>query len=283
MKISRRRLLATGAALVGGSAVYSAAGAYRFRVSKYTKALRGLQKPVRVVQLSDLHFGPYIHAGSVKRFFLEATLQKPDLIVITGDLIDGTSRKLGRKRFKEALAQDHEAFIQTLALLKAPLGIKVCWGNHDYYDFLGMTKLYSAFPDYGMQVLVNQNVEVRPDLYIAGVDDAWEGNPNALEAVEGVPSGPACLMLCHNPDYSFSIPARADFTLCGHTHGGQVKLPLVGAPWTPSKYGERFSEGFFTDPINMFVSRGLGVTGFPLRFGSVPELVVFDFVPQISA
>jgi uncharacterized protein len=89
--------------------------------------------------------------------------------------------------------------------------------------------------------------------------------------------------MCHNPDV---IPGlayydyKADLTLSGHLHGGQVKLPLIGPPFINSKYGRRFLEGWVTDPMPAFVSRGLGVMHVPIRWASQPEVVVIDLLTQ---
>ena len=100
------------------------------------------------------------------------------------------------------------------------------------------------------------------------------GDPNVTKALLNAPANAASILLCHNPDYLLEVPQRAGVTLCGHTHGGQVRLPGIGAPWTPSKYGERFLAGWVTEPVPAYVSRGLGATAVPHRIGAQAELSI---------
>lgn len=255
------------------------AGAYRFWLSRFKHPLPGLKAPVRVVQLSDLHFGPWVHEDSVRLWAEAAMAENPDLIVITGDIVDGSSRIPWRSQIKEALAQDYSRLLEAIKGLRAPLGVYAVWGNHDYYNLPAKEFLTTQLPKLGIKLLVNQGVRLRPDFYLAGLDDFWEGHPNAPEALQDCPKDIASLMLCHNPDYLEDIPKWVSLTLCGHTHGGQVKLPLIGAPWTPSWFGDKYASGWFEDVIPMFVSRGLGVTTVPMRLGAPAEVVVFDFLP----
>lgn len=266
---------------------------YSFVVQRYQRTLRGLQSPLRVAHLSDLHIGFFIRQGSVRRW-VEATLaQQPDLIVITGDLTDS-----GRR---------HQVLpaLPELQKLQAPLGTWAVWGNHDYRfnDYqtkyparVTISKKSSASPpkvpmvlpqelekllgQLGIRFLQNAGVQLRRDLYLAGVEDLWHGEPDVAQAFAGYTDSSASLLICHNPDYLYQVPKSVDLTLCGHTHGGQVVLPWYGPTFTSSSYGQKFAGGWVDDPVPAFISRGLGLSTAPLRVACPAELVIHDFMPQ---
>jgi uncharacterized protein len=266
--MSRRQVLK----LLGATAVAALVpgvflNVYRFEINRYEVALEGLHAPLRVVQLSDLHYGPFIHEGSVRAWVAAAVGERPDAVVITGDFVDSNLRR--------PLAPFQDA----LAGLEAPLGVWGVWGNHDRVHFEEAATLERALSEIGIELLDNRGVSLRDDVYLAGVDDFLKGRPDAQAALRERPAAAASLLMCHNPDYLLEIAEDANFVLCGHTHGGQVRLPLVGALFTSSEYGERFAMGFVKKPLSAFVSRGLGVTVLPLRLFCLPEIVTFDFVP----
>ncbi|RDI94814.1 metallophosphoesterase [Meiothermus sp. QL-1] len=279
--LSRRRVLALLA--LGGGALLASATPYRFQVSRHRRVLAGLERPVRVVQLSDLHYGPFIRAGSVRRWVEAALAEGPDLVVITGDFIESGLRlpwlRLG--------PPDLEGLLAELGRLRASLGVWAVWGNHDHGLPQARRFLARHLPRHGIEPLTNRGVWVRDDLYLSGVDDYWLGEADPKAALAGYRKGKASLALAHNPDYwDFYFGLPVSLALSGHTHGGQVYLPGVGAPWTPSYYGQAYLGGWYSPglspaspPVPGFVSRGLGVTGLPLRLNVPAELVVFDFLP----
>jgi predicted MPP superfamily phosphohydrolase len=135
----------------------------------------------------------------------------------------------------------------------------------------------------GVEVLHNRGVILRDDLFLAGVDDFWHGEPNLRAALQDAPQESARLLLAHNPDYLYEVansPLQPDVTLCGHTHGGQIVLGSYGPVFTSSQYGQKFAGGWVDEPVPAFVSRGLGVSVLPLRYRCDAELVVFDFLPM---
>lgn len=285
MKLSRRAFVhgallgGLGVTTLGGAAV---AGTYRFQVNRHARAVIGLTAPVRVAQLSDLHFGPYIRAASVRAWVDAALRARPDLIVITGDFVDSE------------LEGEVTPLLSELARLRAPLGVFGVWGNHDYGSFGAYARRFRArgggtwlahraafearLAEAGVRVLTNAGAQVRGDLFLAGVDDLWWGEPSLEKALRGARG--ATLLLSHNPDFLPEVPEHVALTLCGHTHGGQVRLPFVGALTTSSKYGDRFARGWVNGPAQGFVSRGLGVSLLPVRLNCAPEVVVLDLQPR---
>jgi uncharacterized protein len=280
MKITRRTFLKAGLSTVGatglGFGMYGWRQAQHFDRSSHTVALPGLQKPLRLVQLSDLHFGPYVSLMRVRAWVSAAMQQKPDLIVITGDIVDTITP-----------ISDQEILALELAKLQAPLGVFAILGNHDYFFFYprakhkeaGTPEMVQRFEAAGLKYLTNTGVQVREDVFLAGVDDLWKGTPDLIKALEQRPDTGASLLLCHNPDLLPQVPATVGLTLCGHTHGGQVRLPFDIGLLSVSKYGERFQKGFVEAPAKAFISRGLGTTGPPIRTFCNAELVTLELVP----
>jgi uncharacterized protein len=269
--MSRRRFLryagfASAATLLGGAV--TVAQSYRFEVNHYTRTLPNLKAPLRIAHLSDLHYSPYSQESSVKAW-VDATLEEsPDMVLLTGDFIDHRTQG------------SFTPLVRQLERLQPPLGVYGVWGNHDYDQGVARRdELNAAFQDAGIRILVNEGVNVRDDLFITGIDDLWKGNHNLHAALGNRPTDRACIFMCHIPDILPGIAEygySADLTLSGHNHGGQVKLPFVGAMAVPSKYGSRFLEGWFSEPTLAFVSRGLGFSVLPVRVGSMAEVVIID-------
>lgn len=272
--LSRRdflgHLLTGGAALVAGRI---AGNVYHAEVTRHRLTLPKLKKAVRVVQLSDLHYGPYLHEGSVGAWVAQAQAEQGDLVVLTGDTVD------------RWLARPLEPLTAALAGLGAPLGVWACLGNHDRVYFgREIGRLEDALAEAGVTLLVNRGVPLRDDLYLAAVDDYSTGTPDLGAALGDAPGRAATLLLCHQPDYFPQMTMPADLTLAGHTHGGQVRLPFIGTPVTSSSYGERYLQGWAPPPDRRFgkayVVRGLGVSFLPVRINCPAELAVFDISPE---
>jgi predicted MPP superfamily phosphohydrolase len=109
-------------------------------------------------------------------------------------------------------------------------------------------------------------------LWLAGVDDIYWGRPDLPRALSKVSEQDALILLCHNPDFAEQLPEpRVGLMLSGHTHGGQIYLPSIGSPWIPSKFGDKYRHGLVQGPASqVFVSRGLGEAGIPIRLNVPP-------------
>jgi uncharacterized protein len=275
--ISRRQFLrylgfTGGVALLGG--VSAIAQSYRFEVNHYQRTLPKLKTPLRIAHLSDLHYNIVTRERNLKAWVDVTLAASPDMVLITGDFID-----------RETLGS-LEPLVRQLGRLQPPLGVYGVWGNHDYDQGIARRdELNAAFQRVGIRILVNEGINVRDDLFVTGIDDLWEGQHELWKALENRPTDRTCIFMCHIPDILPDIAEygySADLTLCGHNHGGQVKLPFVGAVFVPSKYGKRFLEGWFTEPTLAFVSRGLGF-GVPIRMGSTSEVVIIDLEPEADS
>jgi len=275
--LSRRHFLgwalgAGGLALagVGGASVHEA---YSYDVRVEGKPVPGLTRPLRMAVLTDLHLGPYLHERQLADWVRVATATRPDTVVLVGDLVDA--------RYRGDLSE----FGRRLPDLQSPLGTYVVPGNHDRYRYPDLAPWLRMLNDVGATVLLNEGRRVRDDLYLAGIDDFREGRPDPAAALAGTRGGAgyARVLLSHNPDVIPTLSTAdgtvPDLLLCGHTHGGQICIPGIGAVYTGSDYGRRYLEGWVPAPTAAFVSRGLGVTLVPLRFDCPAELVVMDLVP----
>ncbi len=257
--------MAALAALAGGGAYLNI---FRYGITRHTLALPGLQEPLRAAQLSDLHYGPFLNGDTVDQW-VETTLElRPDVILLTGDYIDARSRRR------------NEPFLEALRQLAAPLGVYAVWGNHDHISRTRHQLLAGAFERFGFNVLNNRNVRLREDMVVAGIDDFRLGNPDLAAALAQREPDVATILLSHNPDILPEVErGSVDLVLSGHTHGGQINLPLVGPVVTGSLYGRRYAEGWVDAAVPAYVSRGLGVSGLPMRAFCPPEIAVFDLVP----
>jgi uncharacterized protein len=169
-----------------------------------------------------------------------------------------------------------------LGSVPAPLGRFVVPGNHD--KSVRRRGTFARAATLGLTDLTNAGVPVRyngSSLYVAGLDDLGQGQPSIEKALEGR-AGEPVLLLTHNPDAIVeAVPPHVDtwLTLAGHLHGGQVRLPVVGAPILPTKYPEHFDHGWASPNGRItYVTRGAGESGLPMRLGCRPEICVFTVV-----
>lgn len=271
-KMTRRQFLKIGVSAVVG--VGAAGGAYaslwephQLDITRRTLALPSLPKAfdgMKVVQFSDLHLGFHTGVKDVARVVQAIQNEKPDMICFTGDMVDGNT-------------EDMRAAIQPFTELKAPLGLFSILGNHDYKD---VETLISMEEEAGFQVLRNTAVKLRRDgaaIAVAGLDDAFWGQPDPAAVIQDLPDGMFKLLLMHEPDYADTTAAHSfHLQLSGHSHGGQIRLPWMGEVITPPG-AKRYVQGLYTigsRGMLLYVNRGIGTTQLPFRFLCKPELTV---------
>ena len=263
-----RRTTAVAVAAAAGSVGAQVSGTYSFDVVRERAVLPGLRSPLRVALLTDLHHGHHVRTASVRAWVDAALEEAADLILLGGDLVDQTP---GVDPVDELMAE--------LTRLRAPLGVLAVAGNHDHGRFRGVGPFAALLRGAGVEVLVNRGVTVRGDLHVAGLDDYRNGRPDLGATLRERGSERATVLVSHNPDVLPEVPVDVGLTLSGHTHGGQVVLPGVGALYTSSRYGDRFLAGWVEGPARGYVSRGLGVTSIPVRINCPAELTILDLVP----
>lgn len=218
--------------------------------------------------LSDIHHGPFTSLDYVAAVVRTTLSLQPDLIVLGGDYSLKDARYI-------------RPCLEVLAGLKAPLGVFGVLGNHDYWH--GVQETRQAMAAAGVIELTNAGVWVSRGsqrFRLAGVDDLWTGRADAQAALGEATWEDACLLISHNPDFAERLrDERVGLVLSGHTHGGQVVFP-GWAPFVPSQYGQKYLHGLVRAPETLvYVSRGLGTSGLPVRFCSRPEINLITLTP----
>jgi predicted MPP superfamily phosphohydrolase len=269
--MKRRAFLKRTVASLGSVAVlgtgYGLLEAVSIRVLRQTVAVPRLPEPFAgktVALLTDLHHGPFNSLNFIRAVVAQAKALKPDLIALGGDYVQETP-----------IPYVHACF-EVLRELSAPLGVYAVPGNHDHHRS-AVRETHAAIRDSGIIDVTNAGRWIEQDgcrLRIAGVDDLWYGEPDLDAALGDTTPADTSLLLCHNPEVVETLhDRRVGLVLSGHTHGGQVHLPLLGAPWIPSRYGQKYAAGLVrTAWTQVLVSRGLGTVGLPFRLGSPPEI-----------
>jgi hypothetical protein len=271
----RRRLVARA---VAGGAVLAAGGATAFAVSSALGDPQIHEVPVKlarlprqlsglsIAQITDLHIGRTIGEEEVRRVVAATNALRPDLIALTGDFVDGSVRML-------------ESAAAPLAALSARYGVFFVTGNHEYYS--GAPAWVEHFRRLGIRVLRNERVEIGDrgaSFDLAGIDDWRSGGmapghgPDLAAALSGRDPDRSLVLLAHQPrGVEAAAQAGVELQISGHTHGGQI-FPFTLAtalvyPYLHGLYGVRDGNG-----SQIFVSRGTGYWGPPMRLGSPPEI-----------
>ena len=224
---------------------------------------------LKIVALADLHAGaPYMDTDKLRRIVQTANETQPDLVVLLGDYV------VGRRGNPRSIAPEVTAGI--LGELRARFGVYAVLGNHDWWH--DGEQIRRAFAAAGIRVLENEAARIEHEgqaVWLAGLADMWTRRPDIAGTLRPVTDDSPVIVLTHNPDIFPRIPARVSLTLAGHTHGGQVNLPLIGRPQVPSDYGQRYAAGLIQeDGRQMFVSTGIGTSIIPVRFRVPPEISV---------
>ncbi len=304
--ITRRDLLKAIAAFgIGGVSLTTYAFAESFRGNVTTYALTPRRWPqglkLKLAILADLHIcEPWMSLERVAGIVETANRLGADAILLLGDFV------VGHRMGKWSSPVTAGSWATELAKLKAPLGVHAVLGNHDWWDEretqvrrMGPTRAGLALEAAGVPVYENKAVRLIKDgepFWIAGLGDQWAFWPLEKDyekfkregkiGYQGVDDLPATLaqvtdeapiiLMAHEPDIFPEVPDRVALTLSGHTHGGQVRL-FGFSPVVPSRFNNRYAYGHVIEEgRSLIVSGGLGCSGFPLRFGVPPEIVVVE-------
>ena len=296
---SRRRFFHAAGFVAGAIPFVSAA--YGFAEERFRYQIRELEIPLanlphaldglRITQISDIHIGSYMPASQVRRAVGMANELGSDLIVVTGDFLTTRGDPL-------------EDCIAELSNLRATLGVWGCNGNHEIYA-RAEAKSAELFRHHGMRLLRKENAEIRwngASFNLIGVDYQRQRDDEDIRAPmlvggEGlVRRGMPNILLSHNPN---SFPRAAELgielSLAGHTHGGQVKVEILDHRWNPAMFFTPYVAGIYRRPLYsaaqlsddavfappgiqqvatsaIYVNRGLGTIGAPVRLGVPPEI-----------
>ena len=280
-RLTRRTFLVASGTTAAAFALY-AGEISRHEVSIVDRpiAISNLPAPFhgyRIAQISDIHLDEFTEPFFLERIVRRVNELKPDLVLLTGDFITHGSMTF--------FAGNHaiRRCAEIIATLTAPLRFG-CLGNHDCaFNAPLVTQMLA---DHATPVLVNQYLPIERNgsrLWLCGVDDPGNSHPNLDLAIPDSPDGPVILM-AHEPDYADDVTAHpkghlVDLMLSGHSHGGQVRLPFVGALILPPM-GTKYPEGHYTfNRMQLYVNRGIGTVGLPFRFNCPPEITVLTLHP----
>lgn len=224
---------------------------------------------LKVAVVSDLHVGsPFIDAHKLQLIVSKINQAQPDLIVLLGDYV---IQNVWGGKFVEP-----EIIAENLKGLRARYGVYAVLGNHDWW--YGDERVRAALEANGIRVLDDDVARIEQNgqaIWLAGLKDAWTNRTDIEGTLRKVTDESPVIALTHNPDLFTRIPTRVVLTLAGHTHGGQVNLPLVGRLRVPSMYGQRYAAGHIVENNHhLFVTTGIGTSIIPIRFRVPPEIVI---------
>lgn len=222
----------------------------------------------RIVQISDIHMDSYMTRQRLQAHVDAINQINPDLVVITGDFITAKIQYVV------------DDLIKPLQQLSSPDGVLAVLGNHDYRADGSIEEVREILRVAQIIELSNEFHTLKRDdevLYIAGVDNVTARRARLDLVLEALPATGCAILLCHEPDFVDVVAPtmRFDAQFSGHTHGGQIRLPLIGAVWGPH-HGHRYANGLYdVHGLHLYVNRGLGMVTLPLRFNCPPEITVF--------
>jgi predicted MPP superfamily phosphohydrolase len=229
----------------------------------------------RIAQMSDIHIGPFMPAEQIRKFAAIANAQRPDLIVLTGDFVTfdaGTAVPV----------------VEALAGLRAPFGVYACLGNHDAWARVedSISRLFAAAH---VRMLRGESVAITIGtdwINLIGVDFQSHrrfGPSAAVKKLLGnieslIARGHVNILLSHNPDtFDRAAALGIDLSIAGHTHGGQAALEFISPEIAPSRLVSPYVAGLFQKPGGqLYVNRGIGTIGVPIRIGAPPEITVYQ-------
>lgn len=235
---------------------------YKIYFKNLPKAFDGF----RIVQLTDLHYGFLVPERIIKHVVNRANNIDKDIIVCTGDYVHERNTK-----------EEIHVVWPYLKQLQAPLGVYSVLGNHDHWA--NQNESLKQLQQSGQNIR-HQSKEIQKNgqsIWIGGAGDFWEDETGLQKAFETVPDDAFKLVLAHNPDTAdTNLSVRIDLMLCGHTHGGQVRIPFFGTPILPVR-NKTYNSGIFNvNNFKLFISKGIGWAIIPIRFNCMPEIAVIE-------
>jgi predicted MPP superfamily phosphohydrolase len=282
---TRRKFLISGASGLAGVVAADSLFIAPYRpiarqVEIHLKRLPEAFDRFRIAQISDVHFGPYMDRAGVERGLDLARGFQPDLLIFTGDFV---SHSLGESHGPNG-AHHAEPFADAVANSWKLSPVIAILGNHDHWN--GAEIVSRALIERGITLLRNAALPVERAtrrLWFAGVDDVYAGAADLGRAIRQIPGEEATILLAHEPDFAdYASRYPIDLQLSGHSHGGQVRLPGIGALILPS-LAHKYPMGLNrVGPMQVYTSCGLGVISPPVRFNCPPEVTLLTLLRDRS-
>ncbi|MGA7402455.1 MAG: metallophosphoesterase [Candidatus Sulfotelmatobacter sp.] len=224
-----------------------------------------------IALLSDFHYDPYFSVHPLRAAIPLVNGLRPDLIVLTGDFV---SVPAFGDETKGALAA--EPCARLLRQMTAPHGVWAVLGNHDIdTDPVHVTRALEAE---GIQVLVNESAAIERDgarVWLAGVDDAIYGSADLTKTLHNIPASEAVILLAHEPDFADeACKFPIDLQLSGHSHGGQVRIPLLPPLYLPEMAKKYVWGSYRVGGLSLYTNAGLGTVNIPVRLNCPPEITL---------
>lgn len=240
------------------------------RVQDYDVALLRwpvAQNGLRIALLGDLHAGaPFIDTAKIDRAVALTNQAHPDLILLLGDYVRGDM--LGGHFMAPEIIAAH------LAKLHAPLGTYAVLGNNDNEHHLRL-RVLAAFQQNGIVTLENHALRIRNgrnQFWLVGLSDLSTRGNHIQQALATIDDDAPVIAMTHDPALFPRIPARVNVLLAAHTHGGQVRLPLIGAPAIHYLHMSKYVAGHYREKSDLFITTGIGTSNLAVRFGVPPEI-----------
>jgi predicted MPP superfamily phosphohydrolase len=239
-------------------------------IANLSLAFRGLT----IAHISDLHISSWMTQARLQHIVRIVNGLKPDVVALTGDFVS-------RRREEHA-----HVITTTLSTLAPRLDAFAVLGNHDHWSNAAFIR--RALRKSGMQELRNSFHTLRRDgetLHICGLDDAWARAADVGRVLETLPRDGAAILLAHEPDFAdeYAQAKRFDLQLSGHSHGGQIRAPLIGPLHLPA-YGRKYHTAQYSvgtaKPLTLYVNRGVGMVWPFVRFNCRPEITLFTLRPR---
>ncbi len=261
--LARTLAAGVGGVVAGLSAIGVRSALGPVQIKELEVRLRGLPQELagfRLVQISDVHIGALLRKDWVSHVVDRIRALSPDLVAITGDLVDGSVAEL----------RDHVA---PLSRIEAKHGVYFTTGNHEYYS--GVEDWYAHLPTLGVRPLRNERVEIAPGLDLAGIEDPT-GAPDLSRALKGRDPSRALVLLAHQPrQFIEAAKHGVSLTLSGHTHGGQI-WPFS---WLVALVQPYLAGLHLRGEAQLYVSRGTGFWGPPMRVFAPAEITLLRLMP----
>jgi uncharacterized protein len=236
-------------------------------LSRWPQQLEGFT----IALLSDFHYDPYCSVHPLKAAIGMVNNLRPDLIALTGDFVSAPWFSSDAKAASVA-----EPCAELLRQMKAPHGLWAALGNHDFFTNPGFVT--GTLRAAGIQVLINQSVAIEANggrFWLGGVNDLLGGRADIRATLQPIQAGEPTILMAHEPDYAdFVARHPVDLQLSGHTHGGQVRFPFVGALYLPD-LGKKYISGLYRiGPLTLYTNPGLGTIQVPIRLNCPPEITL---------